>query len=183
MLEKGIDWIIGSLKSHIIFVILIFEVIRIVFIGKLRSLTKSGLEKRVQLSEIEKDDVGMNGGSTPPYPYIRIKQIIRNGSEVCLRISRVDIDLTVNKMQLEGIHRTDLPAAWIKTKSKTAVIPPNDLDYWITYATTKLKQVIPDFKEHLLKIEASGEIELQSRTTKIKRKVGGEITIEPREWT
>ncbi len=140
------------------------------------------IEKTIKVFDIEKDDVGMAVSSTPSYPYIRIKQRITNGSGVSLRISRVAIDLTVNMRQLDTIRCTDFPAAWIKTKDKTAVVSPTDLDYWITYATTKLNQAIPDFKKHSLIIEASGKIELQSRTAKIQKDVKGEIKIEPSEW-
>ena len=143
---------------------------------------KIEIEKTVQVLDIQKDDVGMAEGSTPPYPYIRIKQSIINGSGVRLRISRVAIDLTVNNRKLDAIQCIDFPAAWIKTKDETAVVSPTDLDYWITYATTKLNQAIPDFKKHILIIEASGKIELQSRTAKIQKDVGGKIKIEPSEW-
>jgi len=143
---------------------------------------KIEIEKMVQVMDIQKDDVGMAESYTPPFPYIRIKQRIINGSGVSLRISSVAIDLTVNKRKLDAIQCSDFPADWIKTKDETTVVSPTDLDFWITYATTKLNQAIPDFNNHNLIIEASGKIELLSRTTRIKKDVGGEIKIEPKEW-
>jgi len=177
-----IEKILAFLKTQYLFWIVVYEVVIMVLYGKLVSLTKSGLEKRVQLSEIEKEDVGMHGGSPSSYPFIRIKQIIRNGSEVPLRIIRVDVALTVNKMKLDTIQSSNFPANWITTKDKTNLVPPNDLDFWITYATTRLKQTIPDFNNNNLIIEASGKIELRSRTTRIEKDVKGEIEIEPKEW-
>ena len=155
-----------------------FAIIAILFNRK----GKIEIEELVQVFDIQKDDVGMAESSTPSYPYIQIKQRIANGSGVPLRISRVDIALTVNIRQLDTIRCNDFPAAWIKTKDETTVVSPTDLDFWITYATTKLNQAIPDFKNHNLIIEASGKIEFLSRTTRIEKDIRGEIKIEPKEW-
>jgi len=151
--------------------------------GKLVSLTKSGLEKRVELSNITKGYVGMFEATTPSYPEIKIQQFIRNGSEVHLKLSRIDVTLKVNDRDLDRIEYTSDLETRHGLITKDMNIPPHELNFLIEYETTRLNQVISDFKEQsFLKIDTSGKIELQSRTTKIQKDVRGEITIKPSEW-
>ncbi len=172
------------LITHYLFVIAIYEVVQLTLIGKLLSLTKSGLDKRTQLTGIEKITATVIK-SQPPYPHITIRQIFRNGSEVRLRISKVDAILKANDRDLDRIQYTpDFPTTYgnqFKTKKGT-VVPPNDLDYWIKFETTKLNQCIPNYKDQDIKITIGGVIEFATRTTKVERELYGEGTINPEVW-
>jgi len=164
----------------------IIEAVKMFIKSKLQSLIQSGLEKRVQVTNIQKDEVGIEERSPPPFPYIIIRQYIRNASELSLKISKIDINLNVNDTFLDRIeYSSDMETSHgiITEKNMSFNIPPYDLDFLRKYETTRLNQVISDFKDYFLRIKATGKIELQSPWgVKIQKEVGGEITIKPSEW-
>ena len=165
----------------------IIEVVKMSIKSKIQSTIRSGLEKRVQVSNLQKGEVGIEERTPPPFPYIILRQYIRNGSEVPLKISKIDINLNVNATFLDRIEYssdTKTNHGIIIERNMSFNILPHDLDFLRKYETTRLNQVISDFKNYFLRIKASGRIELQSPWgVKLQKDVGGEITIEPREWT
>ena len=185
MLERILDWIVGFGKLQIGFWLLIYTVIIMLLKNKILSLTKSGLDKRIQLTdcEIDLDESGS-------YPKLSVTQRFANTSEFPLKLCKVEISVEADSRELDKFvynppnSTLDFDGGRKITVSETPFRPLN-LNCGITCKTTKLNQVIQNYHGKDIKIDVDGIIEFSTvRITKISKRVlkSKHITLKPKQY-
>ena len=165
--------------------LLVYTVIIMILKNKLLSLTKSGLDKRVQFTdcEIDLDESGS-------YPKLSVTQRFANTSELHLKLCKVEISVEADDRELDKFvynppnSTLDFDGGRRITVSETPFHPLN-LNCWITCKTTKLSQVIQNYHGKDIRIDVDGIIELSTvRTTKISKCVlkSKHITLKPKPY-
>ena len=174
------NYLLEILRIQYVFLIVVYEVIILVSKNKLLSLTKKGLEKRVQFREFEvkqriRDD----------YPLITVIQHLANASEFQLKVSRIQLVLQHDSMEIDkfSYNPPNDVLDYEETKKITfSDMRPLKLDCDIRCDTTKLRQTILDYRHRDITMTLKGIIELKTKTTKIVQKVDKRVEIKAKKW-
>lgn len=174
---------IEFLKNQYVFLIAIYEVMVLGLLGKLRSLTKRGLGKRVNLGDLEitlKDEKIGN-------PKILLTQKLANASDLHLKVSKVAILLKANGKEIDRFYykpsENVLDGEKISFSNTNLVIDPLDLNWSLQCKSKELIEAMPDYHGREIIILVNGVIELSTKTTKIEKPIKGSKTIPVKnEW-
>ena len=176
---------IEFLKNQRVFLIAIYEVMVLGLLGKLRSLTRRGLEKRVQ--HLGDTEITLKDEKTGD-PKILITQKLANATDLHLKISKVEILLKSNGEEIDRFHYK--PPEYvleygekISFSNANPVIDPLDLNWLMQCESRRLGQMMPDYHGKEIMILVNGVIELSTKTTRIEKPIKGSKTIPAKsEW-
>ena len=162
------------LRTQYVFWIIVYEVMILGLKNKLQSLTKRGLEKRVQLRHNDIKITLEDGKSDDPK--ISITQKLANASDLRLRVSKVEILLKSDNKEIDKFYYRPPESvldygAKIKFSTTDPVIEPLDLNWLVHCESSKLSQAMPNCHGKEIMVSVNGIIELSTKTTKIEKTI------------
>jgi hypothetical protein len=176
---------IEFLKNQYVFLIAIYEVMVLGLLGKLRSLTKRGLEKRVQhLGDLE---ITLKDGEIGN-PKILITQKLANASDIHLKVSKVEILLKANDKEIDRFYYKPPEhvleyGEGISFSNTDPVINSLNLNWLMQCESKELRDMMPEYHGKEIMILVNGLIELSTKTTRIEKPIkGGKMIPVKSEW-
>ena len=175
---------IEFLKNQYELLIAIYGVVVLWLLGKLRSLTKRGLGKRVRLGDLEitlKDEEIGN-------PKILITQKLANASDIYLKVSKVEILLKANDKEIDRFYYKPPEhvleyGEGISFSNTDPVINSLNLNWLMQCESKELIEAMPDYHGKEIMILVNGVIELSTKTTRIEKPIkGGKMIPVKSEW-